>query len=301
MRTNSKTIIHTTSKADANNGIIRALDLKQNQVRVLYGFILAFGIAVALIGAAPLVWVILTGFKDLREFTREATILPRNFDIGVYIRTWNQLRFLRYYLNSFISVAGSVLSAIFFNGLMGYTLSRVRPAGSKIVLMLILWCLLIPGATSVVPLFINISKLGLTGSFVPLWFSIGANAFYVVLFKNFFDELPQSLIDAAKIDGATNLTIFTRIAIPLSKAIVMVIVMYSINAAWSDFLLPYLVLNNSNLETVMVRLYLFKHAARTNDIDVLRSVVFTSVPPIVLFFIFQKQITQVTIHSGIKG
>jgi multiple sugar transport system permease protein len=147
---------------------------------------------------------------------------------------------------------------------------------------------------------INISKLGLTGSFVPLWFAIGANAFYVVLFKNFFDELPQSLIEAAKIDGATNFTIFTRIAVPLSKAIIMVIVMYSINAAWPDFLLPYLVLNNTNLKTVMVRLFEFR-GGRTSDVDVLRSIVFAVVPPIVLFFVFQKQITQVTIQSGIKG
>jgi multiple sugar transport system permease protein len=288
------------SKANANRGIIRSLDLKQNRVRVLYGFILVIGIAVSFVGVAPLIWVALSGFKDIQGFSRESTILPRTFDIGVYIKTWNQLHFARYYLNSFISVVGSVVSAVFFNGILGYTLSKVRPAGSKIVMLMIMWCLLIPGATSVVPLFINISKLGLTGSFIPLWLSIGANAFYVVLFKNFFDELPQSLIEAAEIDGAGSFTIFTRVAVPLSKAIIMVIVMYSINAAWSDFLLPYLVLNNTSLETVMVRLFLFR-GGRTSDVDVLRSIVFAVAPPIILFFIFQKQITQVTIQSGIKG
>jgi multiple sugar transport system permease protein len=291
---------YAKANANANNGIIRTLDLKQNHIRLLYAFILAIGIVVSFIGVAPLIWVVLSGFKDIREFSRETTILPRTFDIAVYIKTWNQLRFVGYYLNSFISVAGSVVSAVFFNGLLGYALSKVKPAGSKIVMMMIMWCLLIPGATSVVPLFINISKLGLTGSFVPLWLAIGANAFYVVLFKNFFDELPQSLIEAAKIDGAANFTIFTRIAVPLSKAIIMVIVMYSINAAWSDFLLPYLVLNNTNLKTVMVRLFEFR-GGRTSDVDVLRSIVFAVVPPIILFFVFQKQITQVTIQSGIKG
>jgi multiple sugar transport system permease protein len=194
-----------------------------------------------------------------------------------------------------------VICAVFFNGLVGYALSKVRPAGSKIVLTLVMWCLLIPGATSLVPLFINISKLGLTESFVPLWFSIGASAFFVVLFKNFFDELPQSLVEAARIDGAGNFTIFARIAVPLSKAIIMVIVMYSIRRAWSDFLLPFLVLNSTRLETVMVRLFHFRGGDGTNEVDVLRAVVFAATPPIVLLFIFQKQITQVTIHSGIKG
>jgi multiple sugar transport system permease protein len=288
------------SDANANNGIIRTLDLKQTPVRWLYAVILVIGAVVSFIGIAPLIWVVLAGFKDIREFSREATILPRTYDLSVYIKTWTQLRFAHYYLNSFISVLGSVVSAVFFNGMLGYTISKVKPAGSKIVLMMVMWCLLIPGTTSLVPLFINISKLGLTGSFVPLWLSIGCNAFYVVLFKNFFDELPQSLIEAAKIDGATNFTIFARIAVPLSKAIIMVIVMYSINAAWSDFLLPYLVLSNTDLETVMVRLFKFR-GTRTSDVDVIRSLVFAVVPPIVLFFIFQRQITQVTIQSGIKG
>ncbi|MDR3193230.1 MAG: carbohydrate ABC transporter permease [Treponema sp.] len=289
------------SKSSINNGVIRTMDLKQTPVRILYGCILAVGITVSFIGAAPLIWVFLSGFKEIREFVREPTILPRTFDFGVYVKTWNQLHFGRYYLNSLISVTGSVVCAVFFNGLLGYALSKVRPVGSKIILSLVMWCLLIPGATSVVPLFININKLGLTESFIPLWFSIGASAFFVVLFKNFFDELPQSLVDAARIDGAGNFTIFARIAIPLSKAIIIVIVMYSINRAWSDFLLPFLILSNSNLETVMVRLFYFKSGDWTSDVDVLRAVVFAVIPPIVLFFIFQKQIAQVTIHSGIKG
>ncbi len=163
-----------------------------------------------------------------------------------------------------------------------------------------MWGLLIPATTSIVPLFMNITRLHLSGSFIPLWLSIGANAFYVILFKNFFDTLPQSLIEAAKIDGCTDFTIFRRIAVPLSKAIIMVVVMYAINAAWSDFLLPYLTLKNSGLETVMVRLFQFR-GSRANDVEILRGIVFAIIPPIILFSIFQRQITQVTIQSGIKG
>ncbi len=191
-------------------------------------------------------------------------------------------------------------SARFFLTDSGYVLSKVKPAGSNIVYALVMWGLLIPATTSIVPLFMNITRLHLSGSFIPLWLSIGANAFYVILFKNFFDTLPQSLIEAAKIDGCTDFTIFRRIAVPLSKAIIMVVVMYAINAAWSDFLLPYLTLKNSGLETVMVRLFQFR-GSRANDVEILRGIVFAIIPPIILFSIFQRQITQVTIQSGIKG
>lgn len=285
---------------NGNNGIIRDFDLRRGSVRVLYAALLLAGVMAALTGAAPLIWVILSGFKELREFVREPSILPAQFNLGNYLKTWNELRFVRYYRNSLISVAGSVVSGVFFNGLLGYGLSKIKPAGSKIVYMLVMWGLLIPAATSVVPLFINIARLGLTGSFIPLWFSMGANAFYVVLFKNFFDELPQSLIEAAKIDGAGDFTVFSRIAVPLSQAVIMVVIMYAVNAAWSDFLLPYLVLKNTPLETVMVRLFQFR-TSRANDVDILRAIVFAVLPPVALFFVFQKQITQVTIQSGIKG
>ncbi|MDR0645000.1 MAG: carbohydrate ABC transporter permease [Treponema sp.] len=283
-----------------NNGIIREFDFKTRGVRIVYGLVIIDAIFAALLCIAPLVWVALQGFKEIREFVREPKILPSKFDFNNYLITWNQLHFMRYYVNSLISVLGSVACAVLFNGLLGYALSKIKPKGHKIVYMLVMWALLIPATTSIVPLFMNIARLRLTGSFVPLWLSMGANAFYVVLFKSFFDALPQSLIEAAKIDGASDLSIFRRIAVPLSQAIIMVIVMYTVNAAWSDFLLPYLTLKNTSLETVMVRLFQFR-TSRANDVDVLRSIVFAVLPPIALFFMFQRQITQISMQSGIKG
>lgn len=283
-----------------NNGVIREFDFKTRSVRIIYRLVVVAAIFAALLCAAPLVWVILQGFKEIREFVREPTILPSKFNFNNYLITWNQLHFARYYVNSLISVLGSVVCAVLFNGLLGYALSKIKPKGHKIVHVLVMWALLIPATTSIVPLFINIARLRLTGSFIPLWFSIGANAFYVVLFKNFFDALPQSLIEAAKIDGASDLSIFSKIAVPLSQAIIMVVIMYAVNVAWSDFLLPYLTLKNTSLETVMVRLFQFR-TSRANDVDILRSIVFAVLPPIVIFFVFQKQITQVSMQSGIKG
>ena len=282
------------------NGIIRDFDFKSPSVKNLYVVILIFGLSVSLLGIAPLIWMILSGFKNIREFMAGVNILPETWDFQSYLATWNQLGFTRYYFNSFLSVSGSIVCAVFFNGLLGYVLSKVKPAGSKIVYGLVLWSLLIPATTSLVPLFINIVRLNLVGTFIPLWLAIGANAFFVVLFKNFFDDLPQSLIEAAQIDGAKNFTIFMKIAVPLSKPIIMVIIIYAINAAWSDFLLPYLVLGGSQFETVMVRLFSFR-MSRSNEVAIIRALVFSIIPPVILFMIFQKQIAGMALHSGIKG
>lgn len=283
-----------------DNGIIARSDLKRPQVRLLYYALFVICLIVTVISIAPPIWILLSSFKDIKEFTIEPSIIPREFDFSRFVKTWNDLKFFKFYVNSFYSVAGSVVCAIVFNGLLAFALSIIRPKGSKFIYALVLGSLMVPATTSIVPLFININKLGLSGTFYPLWFSIGANAFYVVLYKQFFDTLPKSIIEAARIDGCSNLQIFTRIVMPLSKPITMVVAMYAVNYAWSDFLLPYLVLNNSGLETVMVRLFQFRNG-KTADVDILRAIVFAIIPPIILFTAFQKQITQTGTHSGIKG
>lgn len=196
-------------------------------------------------------------------------------------------------------MVGSAVCAVVFNGLTAFSISVLRPKGYKIIRALIMWSLLIPATASIVPLFINISNLGLRGTFLPLWLCMGANAFFVILFKQFFDTFPVSLVEAARLDGCSDLQIFLRVVLPMSKAIVAVVIIYAINMAWSDFLLPYLVLNQSGNETVMVRLFLMREG-RTTDVDVLRAVALAIIPPIMLFLFCSRLITRSVMQGGVK-
>lgn len=288
-------------KENLYTGVIREFDMRHMSVRIIYYCVFAVCAAILVVCVFPFFWTVLSSFKTIKEFASEPNIIPHQFQFAGFLKTWSSLKFVKYYLNSAISVLGSIVCAIIFNGIFGYVMSKVKPYGSKFFEMLVMWGLLIPATTSIVPLFMNLSKLGLTGSFLPLWLSMGANAFYVVLFKNFFDSIPASYIEAATIDGAGNLTIFFKIVVPLSKSIIMVVGLYAITAAWSDFLLPFLLLQNTQFETVMVKLFSLMRGAKINDVEMLRAIVFAIIPPIILFIIFQKQITQVTIQSGIKG
>ena len=281
-------------------GIIRPFDMGSPGVKITAIVIFIICLIMVIIAIFPPIWVFLASFKDIKEFKRDPTIFPSVFNFNVFIDTWNKLGFLKYYVNSLIAVTGSVLSAVFFNGLLAYGLSLVKPKGHKIVYGLVLWSLLIPATTSIVALFVNINRIGLSGSFLPLWLAMGANAFYVVLFKQFFDELPKSLMEAATLDGCGNFQIFYRIVMPLSRSIIMVVAIFALNAAWSDFLLPYLLLANTPKETVMVRLFEFR-TTNAPDTEVLRAVAFSIIPPIILFAVFQKQIMQNVVSAGIKG
>ena len=288
-------------KKDLYTGVIRDFDMRHIDVRIIYYLIFVVCVAILIVCIFPFFWTLLSSFKTIKEFASEPNIIPHEFQFSGFIKTWTSLKFIKYYFNSAISVLGSIVCAIIFNGMFGYVLAKVKPFGSKFFEILVMWGLLIPATTSIVPLFMNLSKLGLTGTFIPLWLSMGANAFYVVLFKNFFDSIPASYVEAATIDGAGNIPIFFKIIVPLSKSIIMVVGLYAITAAWSDFLLPFLLLQNTPFETVMVKLFSLMRGAKINDVEMLRAVVFAIIPPIILFIIFQKQITQVTIQSGIKG
>lgn len=284
---------------EKDEGAIRFYDVKSPKVKVLSIIILGICILMIIIALFPPIWIFLASFKDIKEFRSAATILPSSFDFKKYADTWEKLKFTKYYINSGIIVVGSVICSVLFNGLLAYVLAILKPKGHKIIFGLIMWSLLIPATTSIVALFVNINKIGLNGSYIPLWLAAGANAFYVVLFKNSFEGLPKELIEAARLDGCSDLRIFSKIILPLSKPIVMVIVIFTITAVWSDFLLPYLVLNGTEKETVMVRLFVY-HNSNANDVDMLRAAAFAIIPPIILFTIFQKQITDGATAGAIK-
>lgn len=285
---------------DKTDGAIRGFDVKSPKVKVICVFIMLVCIVFGIVAMYPAFWVMVSGFKDLKEFTNDATLLPKSFDFSGFKDTWDRLEFAVYYKNSFIMVIGCVFCAIIFNGLLAYGLAILKPKGHKIVNGLVMWSLLIPATTSVVALYVNINRIGLNNSYIPLWLSYGANAFWVVLFKEFFEGLPTELIEAAKLDGCNVLQIFYKIILPLSKPIIMVIVIFSVTAAWSDFLLPYLVLGGSGKETVMVKLYSYS-TSRTTAIDMIRAIFFSIIPPTIMFALFQKQITDGAAGGAVKG
>ena len=284
-----------------HTGVIREYDLHTAPVKAGYAGILFLCGLVVVVAVFPLLWVTLAGFKDLKEFLSSTSILPRSLNPEPFVSTWKQLAISKNYLNSLISVAGSVISALVFNGLLGYGIGILKPKGHGAVKKLIMLSLLMPPTISIVPLFMNIQKIHLGNSFLPLWLSFGANAMYVILFVQFFESLPVSLIEASRIDGASRLQAFFRIVLPMSKPICAVVSIFAINAAWSDFLLPYLVLRGADKQTVMVRLFVFSTEQTVNADALMRSVVFAMLPPIILFFIFQKQLTENTVSVGVKG
>lgn len=161
----------------------------------------------------------------------------------------NEVVLGKYFVSTFILIIGRLCCDILVNGLCGYALSRLKPMGSKIVETLVFWYMLLPGI-SMVPLYMTfvdmpILHINLIGSYVPLILTAGANAFNVLLFRNFFNSIPMSYLEAARIDGTGDFRIFFRIILPLAKLILAVVCIFSVTGTWGDFMWAYLILGNT--------------------------------------------------------
>ncbi|PKK93594.1 MAG: hypothetical protein CVV61_03885, partial [Tenericutes bacterium HGW-Tenericutes-6] len=304
------------------DGILTYSDYKKTSRRIGYYVmyaLLLLGMAIVLM---PFVWLFFTSFKGSNELLLSPEnyyFFPRSYDFGKFFDVIEKTQIMKNVYNSLFISLGAAISAVLFNGLLAYVISVLKPKGSKVIFMLILGSMLIPPAVALVPLYKNISLMySLVGSMtgmtlrqvqstfvtlIPFWFIAGASPLNFLLFKTHFDSLPKDLFEVAEIEGATKLQTFFKVIIPLSTPVMMVVAIFSVTGAWNDFLLPYIMINNQDYWTVMIKLFrvhveMFAYSMTLDEF--LSLLLFTMIPPVILFFIFQKRITSNVTTTGIR-
>ena len=269
-----------------------------NYPQLLFIFLL---IMFTLVAIVPILWLFITSFKTVNEInSTDYHLFPEVFDINKLFNLWTKLDFGRYYINTLIVVVGAVICSVVFNGLLAYAVGVLKPIGYKVVNVLVLLGYMIPSALAMFPLLMQLTDLKLIDSYLPLWLMFGANAYYYLLFKDYFEKIPQALIEAAKVDGLSDFGIFLKIVLPLSKSIIGVVAIFTMTAAYSDFLLPYLILQDENMQTVMVAVYNLSGTTTLDASEMLMLLVISIIPQIIIFIIFQKQIMNTSASSGMK-
>lgn len=304
------------------DGILTYSDYKKSSRRIGYYFmyfILIIGLIIVLM---PFVWLFVTSFKNSNELLQSPanyTFFPSSFDFTKFITVIEKTQIMKNVYNSLFISLGAALCAILFNGLLAYVIAVLKPKGSKVIFYLILGSMLIPPAVALVPLYTNISSIyrviaSISGmslrqvqstfiTLIPFWLIAGASPFFFLLFKTHFESLPKDLFEVAELEGATKLQTFFKIIVPLSKPVIMVVAIFSVTGAWNDFLLPYIMITNQDYWTVMIKLFRVHVEMFAYNITLdqfLSLLLFTMIPPMIIFFIFQKQITQNATTTGIK-
>lgn len=285
---------------DKTDGLINFSDLKNVRFRLAYWFMFAVLIIISLVCIVPIIWVVISSVKPTEEMYRiPPTIIPESVDFNVLKSAWKKVQFGKYFLNSGIVIIGAWACDVFFNGICGYTLSRLKPKGTTLIMTLLFWTMLISGI-SMVPLYETFVALGGTGHFWPLWLQSGCIAFNVMLFRNFFNSIPMSYIEAARIDGLSEIKIFFKIIMPLSVPVIMVVSIFSVSHQWSNFMWPYVLLDDDKA-TVAVKLFMIDSNDNIMENEKMAIMLFSIIPPAIMYCLFSKHIMGGVSMSGIKG
>lgn len=287
-------------------GVLNSMDMKSKKNKMIYWGIFVVLFFVALVCLLPPLWILVSSFKSTKELMQvPPKLLPESWNLDKFKELWNNLEFGRYYLNTLIIAIGSIIFSIVCNGLAGYVLSCLKPVAASLYATLILWTMLLPNTLSIVALFRNIVDFpifgwNLTNTYWPMWFISGANAFQILLYKNYFDDISSALVEAARLDGCNRVGIFTKIILPLSKSIAAVDAIFTLNGVWGDFLLPYITLGDKKKKTVMLAIYGMSGGTTYSIDQQLVGIVFAIVPPIIIFFFLQKYIMGGVNLGGVK-
>ena len=291
------------SKSD---GLLNFADLRKVRFKILYWAMFTVMLLMSLICILPTIWVALTGFKSTQEmYAIPPTLFPQAFNVGNVSEVFKKVNVLKYFGNSLILIIGCLACDIVFNGLAGYVLSRLRPIGSAFIETLVFWSMLLPGI-SMVPLYMTfvdvpLLHINLVGQYTPIWLMAGASAFNIMLFRNFFNSIPMSYVEAARIDGCSDIRIFSKIILPLSKPILMVVSIFSIVGTWGNFMWPYLILGNTDKEPISVMLYRINANSSLLENEYLILLMISIIPMLLAYAFFSKHIMGGVNMSGLKG
>ena len=289
------------------NGLIPEIGYKKLSNKIIYWSIITILSIIAAICILPVAWVLISSLKSLDEFySVPPTLWPKSFHFEMIPELFSKYDFTKLYINTAFNSCGVIIFAITVNGLMGYALSKMKVSGGKIVFMVVLATYMLPTTVCMVPIYKNIINFPILGVNLlntnwPMWLMAGANAYYVIVFKSFFDGIPTSLLEAGKLDGCGDFTSFIHIVFPLSKPIISTIIILSFSSSWGDFFWPYMVLKKADFQTVMVRVYAMQSDTSIGINTLLLAISFAIIPPGVVFFFCQKKIMNGFMMSGIKG
>lgn len=217
-------------------------------------------------------------------------VFPHGLALQNLDEAWNEIGVSRYFLNTVVVAAGSWASQVVVATTGGYVLSVLRPRYAGVLQWAVLATLFVPAVVLLVPLYLTVLHPPVGGSllnsFWAVWLPAGASAFNVVLVQRFFDSLPREVFEAARVDGAGAFRLFWSVVLPMSTPILGVVSVFAVIASWKDFLWPFLVLRDPDLQPLSVRLpALFG----TTDLGaMMAALAISTVLPIAAFLVFQR-------------
>jgi multiple sugar transport system permease protein len=268
--------------------------------QIIIFIIMAIG-AIAMI--APFEWMLATSFSRSANVAmpRIPRFWPSDPSVFNYKVAITNLPLARYYLNSLIVTTTSTLGYLFFSSLTGYAFAKGRFVGKSVLFIILLTTLMIPFEIRMIPMYLLMRQLHLSDTYAALILPFITGGFGTFLMRQYISAIPDELIDAARIDGASELTIYTRIVLPLCGPALAALTVLSALWRWNDVLWPLLVISDRSLYTITFGLAI---AGRSQGIFTgvaLATSAIAILPLMILFLFLQRYIIKGIMLTGLKG
>ena len=272
---------------------------EQRRVKVLVYVLLGLG---GLLMVFPFVWSVLSSFKAPGEIlSLTPSLLPESPTLDNYREVLARGSFGRWYINSLLVATLVTVSVCFFSSLAGYSLAKFTYAGRKVLFFAILSTMMIPAEMLVIPWFIMGSHVGLEDTYIGIMFPGLISAFGVFLMKQFMEAVPDSLLEAARIDNAGEMKIFFKVVLPLVRPAMASLAIFTFVGNWDAFLWPMIISNRAEMFTLPVGLQSLSGAAGVEYHLIIAAANLVVLPVLVVFIVAQKQIIKGIALSGVKG
>lgn len=273
--------------------------------RAIYLF---FMIIIALIFVFPLLWMVASSFKHDSQIFNDITSLKAFFVTSFdseplfnYKEVLNKLPLIRAMINSFAYIAVIIVCSLVVNSMAGYAFARLKFPKRNLIFTILLLLMIIPAQTVMLPQFSIVYKLGWVNSYLGLIIPAIANPLYIFLFRQNFLNIPESIEEAAKLDGASPLRTFFQLIVPLAKPAYGTVAILGFIAYWNDFVWPVMVISDKNKQTVQMALSTLFSIKPVNYGNVMAGLTFVTIPVLIIFLCMQKYYVQGIASSGSKN
>jgi len=250
----------------------------------------------------PFVWMLLSSFKSTPEIRQNPTrFLPIDWTLDNFSQLFTRLDFATYFTNSAVVAVCVTAGNIVFSSMVGYALAKLEFRGKRLLFALVLGTLMVPGVVTFVPLFVLTANLGLVNTYPGLILPFLITPLGVFLMRQFMLGLPDELIEAARIDGASEWRIFLRVIMPLCGPAVATLTILTFLGSWNNFLWPLVVATSEQMYTLPVALALYSVSQNAAQYGLMMAgAVVVVVPVLIVFVALQRHFVQGIALTGIK-
>ncbi|MGO4109271.1 carbohydrate ABC transporter permease [Paenibacillus sp. YAF4_2] len=286
-----------------DRGILSSFDLKKKPILAGYSIMVLVLIIMSCSMIYPILTTLFNGLKTNVEVNSfPPKFLPNVWHFDNFDKGWNFIDLPEFLRNTLYIFGGNLVITVVVLGLASFSLSKLNVPYRRGIYFFFMMTLFIPPTTYIIPNFVNLKDLGLMNSFAAFWLPAGANAFFLLLLKNFFDDIHYEIFEAARIDGASDWRSFIQIAFPLSVPIFSTLAIFIFSSSWNDWFWPSLIMHNDSHYPLATAIYKYVINAKGLALNI-RFAILTMVmiPPIVVFLVFQKYIMRGLHLGGVKG